>query len=94
LETEKPEPMFTTDDLLAELQAMLPDSEEGPLLRTTELARRLNCSVKNVRRLLHQLRSQGRLIEGRVTIEEGLGGTRVNVPAYGLRKIEETTEEE
>ena len=77
----------TDEDLLQALQAMLPEEGEGPLLRTVELAEKLGWSVNKVRNLLHELREQGRLIEGRVTLDHGLGRTRPTVPAYGLRKL-------
>ena len=81
----------TDEDLLEALQAMLPKEGTGALLRTAELAERLKRSPSTVRKLLHELRGQGCLIEGEVTLEKGvgLGRREFTVPAYGLKKAEE-----
>lgn len=79
---------ITESDLLAELEAMLPTS--GNLLRMAEITELLSCSRWKVSKLLHQLKAQGRLIEGETTLPAsevlgGRGGT--TVVAYGLKPL-------
>jgi len=78
----KPEPSFTVDDLLREVEATLVPSDEG--LTTSELAERLGIGVSAVRRRLKQLLMEGRLLRVRKEVQ-GMDGRRVTVIAYKLR---------
>jgi len=72
-------------DLVALLVEMLPPAGDG--LRTAEIAAQLDCSMWKVRRLLHRLREQGRLVETRVKVV-ALGGAMRSVEAYRLKAID------
>ena len=80
----KPEPSFSMGDLLAEMEAMLAPSGGGA--RTAELAEAIGVCESSVRKLLRQLKSEGRLAVVRQKVE-GLDGRMFTVAAYRLREV-------
>ena len=81
---DKPEPDFTMDDLLRELEAMLAPAEDG--MTTKELARALNLGEAAVRSRLHKLMEQGRLIRVRKRITR-IDDVELSVTAYKLKEV-------
>jgi len=78
----------TEAELLVQLVEMFQQSDDT-LLTTTELVGLLTCSRWKIIEMLHQLRADGRLVEGSKTKIGRLGsGGTYTVPAYGLKKAE------
>jgi DNA-binding GntR family transcriptional regulator len=78
----KPTPSFSMDQLVAELREALPDIDEGGV-RTVEVAEALGLGETTVRKLLGQLKAQGRLQVVRRKVET-LDGKQTTVRAYKL----------
>jgi Mn-dependent DtxR family transcriptional regulator len=78
----KPTPKFSMDHLVAELQEALPDIDEDGA-RTVEIAEALGFGETTVRKLLGQLKAQGRLQVVRRKVET-LDGKQTTVRAYKL----------
>jgi len=78
----KPTPRFSMDQLVAELREALPDIDEGGV-RTVEVAEALGLGETTVRKLLGQLKAQGRLQVVRRKVE-ALDGKQTTVRAYKL----------
>jgi DNA-binding GntR family transcriptional regulator len=78
----KPTPKFSMDQLAAELREALPDIDEGGV-RTVEVAEALGLGETTVRKLLGQLKAQGRLQVVRRKVET-LDGKQTTVRAYKL----------
>jgi len=77
-----PEPDFTMDDLLRELEAMLAPAEAG--MTCAELAQALGMGMNAVRRRLHELKVGGRLQTVRKRMRR-IDGVEISVTAYKLR---------
>lgn len=57
--TTKPLPKFTMDDLLTELQAKMPEFNQGDAYTTTDMAGAISVSETTMRRMLKQLKAAG-----------------------------------
>ena len=80
--TSKPEPSFTMDSLIAELEAQLPSACEVGV-RTCEVAAALDIGETTARKMLNQLREEGRIRVVRIRVE-ALNGKSMTVPAYQI----------
>jgi DNA-binding GntR family transcriptional regulator len=78
----KPTPSFSMDQLVAELREALPDIDEDGA-RTVEITEALGLGETTVRKLLGQLKAQGRLQVVRRKVET-LDGKQTTVRAYKL----------
>ena len=78
----KPTPSFSMDQWVAELREALPDIDEGGV-RTVEVAEALDLGETTVRKLLGQLKAQGRLQVVRRKVET-LDSKQTTVRAYKL----------
>jgi Mn-dependent DtxR family transcriptional regulator len=78
----KPAPKFSMEQLVAELREALPDIDEGGV-RTVEVAEALGFGETTVRKLLGQLKAQGRLQVVRRKVET-LDSKQTTVRAYKL----------
>jgi len=78
----RPTPSFSMDQWVAELREALPDIDEGGV-RTVEVAEALDLGETTVRKLLGQLKAQGRLQVVRRKVET-LDSKQTTVRAYKL----------
>ena len=83
---EIPEPDFTIEELIQELEAVSPP-RGGEGYTTRELAEKSGKSVKAILRLLHVLDAEGRLEPTQKGII-GIDGLPHTVPAYRLLRLE------
>lgn len=81
--SEKPTPDFSMDALLRELQERASTGGEGAT--TAELSEILNKTKGMIRKELHRLKKEGRLLRIDKRIEF-LDGRVVTVPAYKLKE--------
>ena len=79
----KPEPDFTMDELLRELEATLAPAEDG--LTSKELANKLGIGVGAVRTRLYKLSAEGKLVRVRKLVR-AMDGRMITVVAYKLAK--------
>jgi hypothetical protein len=83
--TSLPQPVFTADDLLADLEATLlarPEGDEGMTIE--EICRAKRWSSDRVRKALHEEFVQGRLVVGR-TRRLNIAGIPHYTPVYRLK---------
>ena len=82
---DPPQPVFTADDLLADLEATLlarPEGDEGMTIE--EICRAKRWSSDRVRKALHEEFVQGRLVVGR-TRRLNIAGIPHYTPVYRLK---------
>lgn len=87
----KPTPGFTTDDLLAELEAMLAPAGEG--MRTVEIAHALNISRALALKLVKLLDEQGCIARVRQRFIR-FDGRETTATAYKLKSVRGEVEDE
>ena len=82
----KPTPDFSMEQLVEELRAVFPDIDEQGV-RTAEIADALGVGETTVRKLLAQLKAEGRLQVVR-TKTEAIDGKMMTVRAYKITQPE------
>ena len=83
----KPSPKFSMDDLVKQLQTLLPSQcNEG--VRTVEIAAALNVSETTARKILNLLKAEGKVEVVRMKVE-ALDGKSMTVRAYRINLQEE-----